>query len=255
MNKINSFAALCLATIPLAVMAHDTWFVPETETNVYFLNTGSHFPYSGSAVPHEFVQANGCTNDQGDMVGKSFEGSNEQFQMRVSFSPHAATTSCWAALRRTEITLEPAQVKQYLNETKAAPNWTDFYASLLKENEQWVESYRKSARIELQALLSSTELNLPFQARLSPDSPESKGLVGKPLKLQILLNGKPLENQPLEFIVDSAPFGIWYETDAKGEIEITPPFPGQALLRGTHFSLRNGKVHTEFLTYSFVVNP
>lgn len=258
MIKVNfratsALLALGALTPPLAVQAHDTWFVPGKEAASYHLNTGSHFPQLGGPVPFSRLAGHGCIDLDGQSVGNVTRGSSREFVVSLADVATNTHSVCWASLSKRSITLNPREVKQYLAETRAGDQWREHYRNLQAQGKDWRESYRKSARMELTTALSSALVDLPFQARLAPSSAQVTSKANQPITLQVLLNEEPLAGQPVELLVDNAPVGLWYETDTQGYVEVVPPVSGQALLRGTHFALNDGAIQTEFLTYTFTV--
>jgi uncharacterized GH25 family protein len=55
---------------------------------------------------------------------------------------------------------------------------------------------------------------------------------GDTLRVQVLKDGKPLANQPIEFRSDLSPIGFWRTSDAQGRLEFVLPLAAQWLLRG-----------------------
>ena len=73
---------------------------------------------------------------------------------------------------------------------------------------------------------------------------------------QVLREGKPLPDFPVELINERSPLGLWHRTDAEGRIRAKLPLPGRWLLRGTELQLSAADAtrwESQFITYAVEV--
>jgi hypothetical protein len=94
----------------------------------------------------------------------------------------------------------------------------------------WREHYTKYARIELGGTGPRAALPLGMDVRL--DNPRTPIRAGDELTFQVLRDGAPLADLPVELVNNINPLGIWRKTDAEGRVRVAPPLAGRWLLRG-----------------------
>jgi hypothetical protein len=73
---------------------------------------------------------------------------------------------------------------------------------------------------------------------------------------QVLRDGKPMPNLPVELINERSPIGLWNRTDAEGRITAKLPLPGRWVLRGVDLRLSRADAtqwESWFITYAFEV--
>lgn len=195
------------AALALPALAHDTWFV--RDAGGLQLVTGNRFPLADLRVPPDSVVRSAC-----------------------------AVGTCWAELPAYDIELAPDKIPIYLREIQAGDaeraTWSRWHADGLA----WHERYRKFARIEWDVPAATDE------ARSRSRVPVGEGLelvvlggapvtTGRTIEFQLLRDGAPVADFPIELVSERQRFGVWRRTDAKGVLQHTLPFPGQWLLRGT----------------------
>jgi hypothetical protein len=80
--------------------------------------------------------------------------------------------------------------------------------------------------------------------------------VGGEATFQVLREGRPLADFPVELVNERSPIGLWSRTDAQGRITMRLPLPGRWLLRGTDLRLSSSdpkRWESQFITYAFDV--
>ena len=80
--------------------------------------------------------------------------------------------------------------------------------------------------------------------------------MGTEATFQVLREGRPLADFPVELINERSPIGLWSRTDAQGRITAKLPLPGRWLLRGTDLRLSTRdptRWESQFITYAFDV--
>jgi hypothetical protein len=239
--------------LALPAQAHDSWLVPadadsglptraQPQALYLSLTTGNRYPRGEFAVaPTSVVQA-ACRGTQGATAPlRALQMQPRSLLLRArSEQPLQA---CWLELTAAMVEIEPRLVQVYFNEIRPNQAARDAWNALLASGLPWQESYRKFARIELN-LPASAE---PLQ-RAALRRPQGLGLEVVPvgaaplwarqeLLFQILRDGKPLPNQPVEAVSERNPLGIWQTSDAQGHLRYTLPFTGRWLLRATQLEL------------------
>jgi hypothetical protein len=80
--------------------------------------------------------------------------------------------------------------------------------------------------------------------------------VGVEAQFQVLRDGRPLPDFPVELVNERSPVGLWQRTDADGRVRIKLALPGRWLLRGTDLRLSASDAtrwDSRFITYAFDV--
>lgn len=201
--------ALGLATLlALPAFAHDTWFV--REAGALQLVTGNRFPIADLRVPQ--VARSACN-----------------------------TGTCWAELPDYDIELDPSRIELYLREIHADAATRATWARWQADGLPWRERYRKFARIDWDVASASIEQRARARAPVG-DGFELAVLggeriaAGREVAFQLLRDGQPVADFPLELVSERQRFGAWRRTDAQGIVRVALPFGGQWLLRGTQLA-------------------
>lgn len=160
----------------------------------------------------------------------------QELTLRVRTSqPADAPLACWAQTRPQAVELTAAQVETYLREIGAPAAVHAQWAAMRAAGHGWRERFTKYARIEksgratpdeMQALRVPTGRGLEIVPVGAADS-----RIGRPFAVRVLQDGKPLAAQPIHFVSDRSPLGIWRHTDADGVASFQFPFTGKWMLR------------------------
>jgi uncharacterized GH25 family protein len=243
--------------------AHDSWLSPSRHDSpggpaVLELSTGNRYPVQEFSQTPESVVRSQCIDGKGRATSLRPLKVHPQWLDLVSGSRHPLL-SCWVELDAAEIAdLEPGLVNVYFAEIRASAFHRETWAALQARKLPWRESYRKFARIELPSAATPAQLasarrpaGLDLEIVIVGDQPFA---VGQPISFQVLRDGKPLPQFPVELVSERSPLGIWRQTDAQGMLQHTLPFAGRWLLRGTDLRLSAARPDTwqsRFVTLAF----
>ena len=252
-------AAALAALLPPFAAAHDTWLrmapqQPGSGLLALHLAGGVRYPRSDDSIPAGRVAASGCVDDQGQPHGLLARNQLPQaLELRSRVGDRVA--ACWAELVPAEITLTPEAVQTYLHEVRAPQDVHARWTAQQREGRPWQEVYRKFARVEaVTADATADDLSRLRDARGAALEIVPMGRqplrAGQPTRYLVLSRGTPVAGQAVEFVSARSPLGVWRQSDADGQLEITLPFAGEWLLRGTAFDAPSpdGVWRTRFAT-------
>ncbi len=241
-----------------SAFAHDTWFEPLSRNArgevAVALGTGAKFPTHDVAIGPELIQSQGCR--QGAQDGASrlrllrSEDRSASYRAATGAAAGQAVT-CWMHMHPIELQVTDAKADQYLKEIGAGPELRAQWDAMRARGVGWHERYVKSARIEWAAsdgALSTQPAGLPMDVLVS--APRQPVQAGDALTIQVLRDGAPLPNQPIEFVNDVNPLGLWRRTDAQGRITLPLPLAARWMVRGT--DLRTSPANPDFWESRFV---
>jgi hypothetical protein len=252
MNRLLSL--LAGLTLAASASAHDTWFEPLPGGGLG-LSTGNRFPLSDLAVDDQYFVKSGCVNADGQ--ARSLDKQRFNDKMTVLRSKDRVGTeplTCFMQLKPFDIDLPPDKIEIYFKEVRPSDAVLAAWAGLKARGLPFREHYTKSARIDLGADASSQPIGTAMDAlRVSP-----RGLltVGSEAVFQVLRDGKPMPDLPVELINERSPIGLWHRTDAEGRITAKLPLPGRWILRGVDLRLSRADAtqwESWFITYAFEV--
>jgi Domain of unknown function (DUF4198) len=250
MNRLLS-ALLSLACAG-SVSAHDTWFAPQPG-GVLALGTGNRFPVTELAVDDKFFAKRGCLAADGTPAALDKIRFTDKTTLLRSKAGTGAL-SCFVQLEPFEIELPPDKIDIYFKEIRPSPAALAAWADLKARGLPFKERYTKSARIDLGPEASTQTTGAAMDAlRVSPSGALTVGSVAV---FQLLQNGKPLPDFPVELVNERSPLGLWHRTDAEGRVSARLPLPGRWLLRGTELKLAASDAtqwESQFITHAFEV--
>lgn len=240
-----------------AAFAHDTWFEPlpaasRAEVSLA-LGTGNRFPVFELAVDTKYFASSGCRGADGR--ARTLEGqryTDKTTLLRVKDADGALT--CWVQLDPFEFELPSDKIEIYFKEIR--PNaavlaaWSDLKARGLP----FLEKYTKSARIDLGVANAAAPVGTAMD--VIREAPRGALTTATEATFQVLREGKPLADFPIELVNERSPLGLWQRTDAQGRVRARLPLPGRWLLRGTDLRLAPGdptRWESQFITYAFEV--
>ncbi|MFN0185734.1 MAG: DUF4198 domain-containing protein [Aquabacterium sp.] len=265
-------AAVALSALTMAAWAHDTWFEaqPGSASSSAWrlrLGTGAQFPVLESSPGDAGFSQLGCRQGQGAALPMRRVGGDARAALLEAKlpppRPGGGLTTCWAQLLPYELELKPALIEAYFKEIAAPQAVRNVWASWQAQGRPFTERYTKHARIETWAR-SATE----GQAQAGTPAPLGMDIVldeagqaprrGQVLRFQVLRDGVPLADQPIEARSALSPLGLWLQTDAQGRAEIRLPLAGRWLLRGTDLRPSESQPMTwesRFVTLAFDAVP
>ena len=254
MKIASTLAALTLAYAAAPSAAHDTWFEPLPNGSLA-LGTGNRFPVNEIAVDDKYFAKSGCVAVDGkarslDKVRFTDKATLLRSKDRAASEP----LTCFVQLQPFDIDLPPDKIEIYFKEIRPTEAALAAWADLKARGLPFREHYTKSARIDVGADASSQPIGTAMDAlRVSPRGALT---VGTEAVFEVLRDGKPLPDFPVELINERSPIGLWHRTDAEGRISAKLPLPGRWILRGVDLHLAaNDATRWEswFITYAFEV--
>jgi hypothetical protein len=259
---IGALLSACAAT----ALAHDTWFVPEAATPrgelALALGTGNQFPKLELPVAIEQVQASGCQGEgvRAEALRRLGDRGDALLMRTARPVPATAVATCWAQLVPIDITIEPPIVERYFAEIRPPEAVRARWAELQARGIGWQERYVKHARIEIDGLapppgpIATTPLPLGMDVLMR--APRRPVRVGDVVEFQVLRDGQPLADFPVELRSDLSPAGIWHRTDAEGRVRQALPLAARWILRGTDVRASTTQAdawQSRFVTLAFEV--
>lgn len=249
-----------LALAAFGALAHDTWFEPlpgAAAGGVAFaLGTGNRFPLQEFPVGIEQLVSSGCRDAAGAVVAlQRLQDKPNALWLRAAVRADGAP-SCWAQVQPFEVEIAPRIVELYFKEIQAPAAVREAWAEMHRRGVTWKERYTKHARIETWragAAVSTQPVPMAMDVLLTSDGPVG---VDRPLGFQVLRDGLPLPDFPVELQNSASGLGIWRRTDAQGRVTFSPPLPGRWILRGTDLRLSETQRdywESRFVTLAFEV--
>jgi hypothetical protein len=250
----------CLAFAAGAAHAHDTWFAALPDGRLT-LATGNRFPLADTAVDIRYFVRSGCRAAEAAVPPRALElerYGDTATVLRIARSPSATVwpAACFVQLAPFDLDLPLDKVDIYFKEIRPSDAVRAAWAGLHARGLPFLERYTKSARIDLGAAAWPQPVGITMDAwRLEPAGPLAAG--GSAL-FQLMREGRPLADFPVELINERSPLGLWFRTDAQGRVRATLPLPGRWLMRGTDLRVSTSdatRFESRFLAYSFDVAP
>ena len=234
--------------------AHDTWFEPLPGGGLA-LSTGNRFPLSDLAVDDKYFVKSGCVNADGKARSlDKLRFTDKATLLRSKDRVGAEPLTCFVQLQPFDIDLPPDKIEIYFKEIRPSAAVLAAWADLKARGLPFRERYTKSARIDIGADASSQPTGTAMDAlRIAPRGALT---VGSEAVFQVLRDGKPLPDFPVELINERSPLGLWHRTDAEGRISAKLPLPGRWILRSVDLHLSPGDAtrwESWFITYAFEV--
>lgn len=246
-GRRGGVVAALLTALCAPALAHDTWFSPARMAAprgnaAVELSTGNRYPVQEFNPTASSLVRSGCTDGTAQELALRPGGDQPKWLPMAARAKSAQqpVLACWAELKPFELVMEPAKVEVYFKEIRANAQHREAWAGMQARQLPWRESYRKFARIELPSpggpALAAARKPIGMDLELVVVGDE-RIAAGQPLAFQLLRDGKPLADFPLELVSERNALGIWRQTDSEGLVRHTLPFGGRWLLRGTDLRL------------------
>jgi hypothetical protein len=157
-------------------------------------------------------------------------------------------------LQPFDIDLPADRIDVYFKEIRPSQSVLTAWSELRARGLPFREHYTKSARIDVGADTLPQPVGTAMDAlRISPRGALT---VDSEAVFQVLRDGKPLPDFPVELVNEHSPVGLWQRTDGDGRIRTRLPLPGRWILRGTDLRLAASdptRWESQFITYAFEV--
>ena len=255
---LNRAGAALLALAASTAPAHDTWFQPLQATPsgqlVFAIGTGNRFPLHEFPLAFEYLVGSGCHGEGMTAAPLAHVEDRPTVLVVRSAKRVGGSATCWAQLKPFEVEVPPDKIELYFREIQASPALRETWAAMKSRGLAWSERYTKYSRIELGGVGLRGALPLGMDVRLANLRQPIR--VGDELTFQVLRDGAPLADFPVELISHLSPLGIWRRTDAEGRVRVALPLAGRWLLRGTDLRVADGNAdrwESRFVTLAFEV--
>lgn len=252
-----SLVAAALWLVSLAAGAHDTWFElqPGTGPAEFLIGSGNRFPLYEGGVGGNSFDKSGCRAGGGATVALKFRRHVRTATLLRADAENGAGLSCWAQLQPFDVELTPQLVETYFREIRPSAAVVAAWHKLRDQGQPFRERYVKSARFDGAAVTDPKPAPTVLDVlRLAPAAAPK---VGDTANFQLLRDGQPFADFPVELVNESSPLGLWMRSDKDGRIAIKLPLPGRWLLRGTDLrpaAADATRWESWFIAYSFDVS-
>lgn len=247
--------------------AHDTWFEPLSRNArgdvALALGTGDKFPKHEVGISAELVRTQACRRNapKAEPVRLRHLRDDTHHSSWRSATGAAADEgwSCWMQMHPIELQVSNENAELYLKEIGASAQLRAHWQALRARGVGWQERYTKTARIEWAAgpgALATQATGTPMDVLMS--APRQPLRAGDTVSFQVLREGQPLADLPVEFVNDVNPLGIWRRTDAQGRVSLPLPLAARWMLRGTDLRVAAHNAdfwESQFVTLTFEVMP
>jgi hypothetical protein len=267
--RFPALPVLGLLAVSCTALAHDTWFELRADASspTLLLGTGNRFPVHESRLEPEHLKRHGCAR-QSDLAASGATAGRAlvpvggpagrlptALPLRVPKAVNeGGATTCWASLVAFDVELDASKVEPYFKEVGAGPSLRAAWATEQAAGRPWLERFVKHARLELGGA-SSQPVGMTLEALILQGA---KPKVGQDLRFQLLHEGRPLADQPVEWVNERSPLGIWRRTDAQGQVVLALPLSGRWLLRSVLLrppAQAGERWQSDFVTLAFEVTP
>lgn len=236
--------------------AHDTWFEPlaaAKDEAAFALGTGNRFPVTELAVDSQYFVRSGCRTSEGATRALEPVRYTDKSTLLRAKAVDAGALSCFVQLTPFEFDLPADKIEVYFKEIRPSAAALAAWEGLRARGLPFRERYTKSARID-----GPRAAPLPVGTAMDVlrSAPSGPLVVGTEAVFQLLREGQPLADQPLELVNERSPVGLWHRTDAQGRIRARLPLAGRWLLRGTELRLSPTdptRWESQFIAYAFEV--
>jgi Domain of unknown function (DUF4198) len=252
----RTLLAAALTTASAAAFAHDTWFEPLASPAgeaLFAFGTGNRFPVTELAVDTKYFAKSGCRGADGATRPLRLQRYADKSSLLRTPAPDKTALTCFVQLEPFEFDLPPDKIEIYFKEIRPNAAVLDAWAGLRARGLPFHEKYTKSARIDA---ANAAPLPVGTMMDVLRTAPQGALNVGVEATFQVLREGQPLADFPVELVNERSPVGLWHRTDAQGRITAKLPLPGRWLLRGTDLRLSASdatKWESQFITYAFEV--
>lgn len=252
-SRFIALAALLLAS---AAQAHDTWFElqPGDGKAEFLIGSGNRFPLYEGGVGGNSFDKNGCRSADGKTATLVFRRHVRNATLLRADAENGAALTCWAQLQPFDVELTPQLVEVYFREIRPSAAVVAAWQALRAQGVVFRERYVKSARFD------GADVPSPKPAGTAMDvvrlAPAAAPKVNDTASFQILRDGEPFADFPVELVNEASPLGLWTRTDKDGRVSMRLPLPGRWLLRGTDLRLSPSDTtrwESKFIAYSFDV--
>jgi uncharacterized GH25 family protein len=254
-----ALAAACALAAP--AIAHDTWIAPESfrvapgGSLVVVLTSGMAYPHLDH--PPEAARLSEAKLRLLGQTADIPERERGEHALRLTAPARAAgLATLWIATKPVALTLEAAEVEEYLREIGA----TETAGKLWRQRRHprsWRETYRKHAKTFVQvgsASDASWAEPAGLELEIVPEADPFALRAPARLTVRVLKRGRPLPG----FAVATAAQGSerrLVTTDAEGRAGVVLDRPGAWLLAGTEIRPKGEAWESDFTTLTLEVRP
>jgi hypothetical protein len=235
--RCSKWMALIALLLCSTAQAHDTWFELQSGEGKaeLLIGSGNRFPLYEGGVGGNSFDKTGCRDD----------------------AENGAALTCWAQLQPFDVELTPQLVEVYFREIRPSAAVVAAWQALRAQGVVFRERYVKSARFDGADVTSPKPVGTTLDVvRLAPAAAPK---VNDTVNFQLLRDGQPFADFPVELVNQASSLGLWTRTDKDGRASVRLTLPGRWLLRGTDLRISPAdpsRWESKFIAYSFdVVAP
>lgn len=233
-----------VSLVSAALAAHDTWLLPTSmtvapgSTVTLDLTSGMDFPAPEAAVKPDRLASARCrlAGKVTDISGNTLAEKSLQLRFRAQ---SAGIATVWAESRPRSLDLEPAEVKEYLEEIGATETVGRDWAKM-PEPRKWRETYSKHTktfvRIGSPAQDRSWAEPTGMTVEIIPDIDPTALVAGTDFPVRLLFDGRPLAGLSVGIVAAGQKAGPIQKTDADGRVSFRLDRAGWFLLRATQIA-------------------
>jgi hypothetical protein len=252
-SKWMALVALLLCT---AAQAHDTWFElqPGDGKAELLIGSGNRFPIYEGGVGGNTFDKSGCRDGDGKAAALVFRRHVRNATLLRAEAENGAGLTCWAQLQPFDVELTPQLVEVYFREIRPSAAVVAAWQALRAQGVVFRERYVKSARFDGADVTAPKPVGTTLDVvRLAPAATPK---VNDTVTFQLLRDGQPFADFPVELVNQASPLGVWTRTDKDGRATVRLTLPGRWLLRGTELHISPvdpTRWESKFIAYSFDV--
>lgn len=241
-TRVLAFTGLFLSALSTAVIAHETWLLPESfepeagAPTTLLMTSGMAFPALDSGIsPVRIKEAVLSQNGERSLLVAAGGRVNA---LELSAAPESGAACAWVVLRPRILEIKVDAVAHYLEEIGADEAvWTAWEAQ--PEPRQWRESYSKLSRTYLRSAGESdgkacwTDQSIGRFEILPLGDPTSLA-AGDTLEFQLLFDDEPLARQAVGLVrAGDAPNALVH-SNAEGILTLSFASDGQYMIYATN---------------------
>jgi uncharacterized GH25 family protein len=259
------FAILVATFLSSASLAHDTWLIPDRfdvapKTTVKLdLTSGMAFPRLEIGPKRERVEAARCR-----LADRTFEISDisagpNSLLFKTELSERGIATF-WVKLPSKSIELNPAEVREYLDEIDAPAGLRKQWAEA--EPKRWREIYAKHPKTFVRVGNPKADRSwgepVGMALEIVPEKDPTALHEGDEIVVRVLRNGGPYPEFSLNAVAAGETKGETRKTDSAGRVTFLFKKRGSWLLRGTDVrksTQNDAEWESDFATLTLEVKP
>jgi uncharacterized GH25 family protein len=250
-------AAFLSATVP--ALGHDTWLIPSSVAALRGqlvrcdLTSGMSFPVLDHAIKPDRVAQASLRLDGKTTEVRDIKPASNALRLSPGLNENGLAT-IWADTKPFKIELEPAEVKEYLEEIGAFDTVGREWEK--SASKRWREIYTKHTKTFVRVGEAGGDRSwgepVGMTLEIVPEQDPTALVVGADFAVRVLLDGRPLPDFPVGFSAAGQKTGTTRKTDAGGRASIRLDRPGWWLVKATHLE-RSAQPDADWVSHFMTV--